>query len=131
MPLDSYQQTSLASFLPRSDEAFQIYSPPIVDGVPRLLFTDEEVAVMFSVSVSTVRNRYNPTSRWYDAHFPVPRSTDGSRKGRKAAVRWHWVDLCRYAAELPPVTSSRPPGGIARSVKPRDIRAYIDKPFSL
>lgn len=131
MRLDSYQQTHLASSLPRSDETFQVYNPPIVDGVPRLLFTDEEVGVMFSMSTSTVRNRYNPTSRWYDLHFPLPRSTDGSGKGRKAAVRWHWADLCRYAAELPPVTSSRPLGRLARSVKSRDIEAILDKPFAL
>ena len=85
------------------DEPRSFLPAPLVNGVPKLLFTDDEVAAMFGVSVSTVRNRYNPKSKWYDPQFPVPRSTDGSGKGRKAAVRWHWMDLCIYAAELPPV----------------------------
>lgn len=131
MPLDYYSKKTLATALTLSDDDFLHHPPPIVDGVPKLLYTDEEVASMFSVSVSTVRNRYNPSSKWYDVRFPVPRSTDGSGKGRKAAVRWHWSDLCRYAAELPPVTYSRPLSKPTRLAKPRDINAQNGKPFEL
>ena len=131
MELDRYRKNPLSSSLPCGDDAFQLYAPPIVEGVPKLLFTDDEVAVMLGISVSTVRNRYNPSSEWYDVRFPVPRSTDGSGKGRKAAVRWHWGDLCRYAGGLPPVTYSRPLGKSGRTVTPRDICEHSDKPFIL
>lgn len=83
---------------------------------------------MYGFSVSTVRNRYNPGGEWFDPNFPQPRSTDGSGKGRKAAVRWHWADLCRYANNLPTVSS-------LRQVKPvPDLKAAathesVDKPF--
>lgn len=97
---------------------FQPSAPPLVNGVPKLLFTDDEVAVMYGISVSTVRNRYNRSSRWYDPNFPVPRSTDGSGKGRKAAVRWHWEDLYRYANGLPPASS----GKLIRGLKPLGTR---------
>lgn len=83
---------------------FQI---PIVDGIPKLLYTDIQVAGMLGVSVSTVRNRYCRTSRFFDPRFPLPRSTDGRGGIRKAAVRWHWLDLLRYASDLPPVADTR------------------------
>lgn len=93
------------------------YLVPIVDGVPKLLFTDDDVADMFSVSVSTVRNRYCRTSRWYDPRFPVPRSTDGHGGTRKAAVRWFWLDLFLYASGLPPVTDLRQLNKHTRDIK--------------
>jgi hypothetical protein len=112
---------AIASALPLhsgDSESSRFLPAPIVNGVPKLLFTDEDVAAMFGMSVSTVRNRCNRKSRWHDPNFPVPRSTDGSGEGRKAAVRWHWADLCAYAADLPPVTSLNPPGKPTRYEKP-------------
>jgi len=97
---------AIASTLPRwagGDDPFQLPPPPIINGVPKLLFDDDEVAAMFGISVSTVRNRYNPESKWFDPNFPVPRHTGGGEKGRKAAVRWYWDDLARYALNLPRV----------------------------
>jgi hypothetical protein len=85
------------------DDPFQLPPPPIINGIPKLLFDDDEVAVMFGISVSTVRNRYNPDSKWHDPNFPVPRHTGGGERGRKAAVRWYWDDLVRYALNLPRV----------------------------
>jgi hypothetical protein len=119
---------AISAALPQqSDYDYQCTPPPIVNGVPKLLFTDEEVAAMFGFSVSTVRNRYNRASRWYDPNFPEPRSTDGSGKGRKAAVRWHWDDLCRYAAGLPPVSYGHPIRGLKQPGK----RDAGDQPFSI
>jgi len=120
-------QAIAASLPQQSDLEFQYIPAPIVNGVPKLLFTDEEVAAMFGFSVSTVRNRYNRESRWYDPNFPEPRSTDGSGKGRKAAIRWHWDDLCRYAAGLPPVSYGHP---IPGRKKP-GTRDPSDQPFSI
>jgi len=91
----------------RDDLGIQQCPLPIVDGVPRLLYTDDDVGEMLSMSTSTVRNRYCRTSRWYDPRFPVPRSTDGHGGIRKAAVRWYWLDLFLYASGLPPVTDLR------------------------
>jgi hypothetical protein len=127
MPRGSYQQNLTSPTLPGFGEAFQPRTPPIVHGVPKLLFTDEEVAEMYGVSVSTVRNRYNYSSRWYDPKFPVPRSTDGSGKGRKAAVRWHWEDLFRYADGLPSVSSGIP----IRGLKQPATRDPSDQPFRI
>jgi hypothetical protein len=132
MSLDSYRKNSLAAALPFGEYAHQDYPPPIIEGVPKLLYTDTEVAAMYGMSVSTVRNRYDVNGKWYDAHFPVPRSTDGSGKGRKAAVRWHWDDLCRYAAELPPATyGTRPIGKPTRPAERRDTSTNSDSPFEL
>jgi len=100
--------SSIATPSPFSDDLGIPHHPiPIVNGIPKLLFTDNDVANMFGVSVSTIRNRYCPTSRWYDPRFPVPRSTDGQGGSRKAAVRWYWLDLFLYASGLPPVTDLR------------------------
>ena len=110
--MNSIFDTAIASALPAQSgggEPMEIPPAPVVNGVPKLLYTDEDVAAMFDLSVSTVRNRYNSASRWYDPHFPVPRSTDGSGKGRKAAVRWHWVDLWCYSVSLPSVSPLHPP----------------------
>lgn len=95
---------------------------PIVNGVPKLLFDDDEVGVMFGISVSTVRNRYCVTSKWYDPAFPVPRHTGGGT-GRKSAVRWHWADLCHYAQNLPHVPFGHA-GGKLQSARPSRALAY-------
>ena len=127
MQRGSYQR-NLASLPPLGNgELFQLPPAPIVNGVPKVLYTDEEVAAMYGISVSTVRNRYNPKSRWYDVNFPVPRSTDGSGEGRKAAVRWHWNDLCRYDHSLPPVSYCKP----IRGLRQPGTRDPSDKPFDL
>jgi hypothetical protein len=137
---------AIASALPLhsgDSESSRFLPAPIVNGVPKLLFTDEDVAAMFGISVSTVRNRCNRKSRWHDPNFPVPRSTDGSGEGRKAAVRWHWVDLCAYAADLPQVSPLNSPsyqkrGGYAgRYSSTNDIKQGSstgdsgNKPFDL
>jgi hypothetical protein len=123
----SYLPNLASSPLHGNGEQFQLPAPPIVNGVPKVLYTEDEVAAMYSFSVSTVRNRCNPKSRWYDPNFPQPRSTDGSGEGRKAAVRWHWRDLCRYDHSLPPVSYSKLTRGLKRPV----IADFSDKPFDL
>lgn len=113
------------------DEPLQPAGPPIVDGVPKLLFTEEEVSLMCGFSVSTVRNRYNPTSKWFDPNFPRPRTTDGSGEGRKAAVRWHWRDLYRYTDGLPLVPRLSKAGRSIRSLADTGIRDAIQRPFRI
>lgn len=106
-----------------SGDQFSFLPVPIVNGVPKLLYTDEEVATMFGFSVSTVRNRYNRKSKWYDPAFPIPRDTGGGA-GRKSAVRWYWADLYSHARNLPQV----PFGNTHfKPVRPLDARNYGSK----
>lgn len=62
---------------------------------------------MLGVSPSTVRNRYNPSSEWYDPEFPLP-VTLGAYTGeqgrvRRAAVRWRFQELVDYINTRPRV----------------------------
>ncbi len=112
---------AIHSTLPLRNDAryqcLQLPPVPLVNGIPKLLYNEEHVAEMFDFSTSTVRNRYDPESRWYDENFPEPRSTDGSGEGRKAAVRWYWGDLVFYAANLPRVSELKPTGKQRRQPK--------------
>jgi predicted DNA-binding transcriptional regulator AlpA len=91
----------------QSDMADFIRSLQDMAALPKLLYTEEEVAAMMSLSTSTIRNRYNPDGQWHDPNFPEPRSLDGTGEGRKAAIRWHRDDLQRWATNLPRVSEAR------------------------
>jgi len=124
--------SSIATPSPYCDDlGIPHYPIPIVNGIPKLLFTDNDVADMFGVSVSTIRNRYCPTSRWYDPRFPVPRSTDGHGGVRKAAVRWYWLDLFLYASGLPPVTDLRQLNKRVSDIKTPPQHGAGSAPFQL
>lgn len=113
------------------DLGIQRYPIPIVNGIPKLLFTDEQVADMFGMSVSTVKNRYCRTSRFFDPRFPLPRSTDGHGGIRKAAVRWLWLDLLRYASGLPPVAETRQLNKYGGGIRTTPQHVVADTNFQL
>lgn len=74
---------------------------------PKILYTEDEVAYMVSMSPSSMQNRNDTDGKWHDPNFPEPRSLDGSREGRRAAKRWHCDDVRRWADNLPRVSELR------------------------
>jgi predicted DNA-binding transcriptional regulator AlpA len=80
-------------------------------GLPKLILREAEVSKTTGLSASSIRNRNDDDSRFFDRHFPQPRSLGGgtgrSAKGWLAAEVYEWCVNLPLVADVQQYTNRR------------------------
>ena len=83
------------------DQATQFARP----AYEKKMLREDEVVEKTGLSASTIRNRCNPESRWFDPEFPQPRSLGGG--GDRSAVGWRNEEVMYWHDTRPPAVQKR------------------------
>lgn len=72
---------------------------------PKLVLRESEVTDLTGLSASSIRNRCNPLSPWYDHEFPLPVSLSNGK--RRSAIGWRTTEIVHWIATRPRVFDLR------------------------
>ncbi|BDU22240.1 AlpA family phage regulatory protein [Dyella sp. GSA-30] len=98
-------------------------------GVPRLILREPEVSKTTGLSPSSIRNRNDGDSRFFDRHFPQPRSLGGG-SGR-SAKGWLAAEVYEWCVNLPLVADVQQYDNHRRRLSARGHQVDGDTGFRL
>lgn len=79
--------------------------PTSLGSVPKLIWRKSEVAVLLAMSESSIDNRINSESPWYDPDFPRPVPLSSGRC--RTAIGWRYHELVQWVMSRPHVADVR------------------------
>jgi len=79
--------------------------PTSLGTVPKLIWRKSEVAVLLAMSESSIDNRINSESPWYDPDFPRPVPLSSGRC--RTAIGWRYHELVQWVMSRPHVSDVR------------------------